>query len=324
MQRGYLIRRLFESLITAWVLLTIAFVIFRLLPGDPASVILDPQADPTTRAELAHQLGLDRPWPVQYVAYVRHILTGDFGTSFLTHQPVIDQVGHAFLNSFVLVLLIAALSFSLGILFGVILARRRGTRFEAIFLAIALFLRSMPPFWVGLIAIMVFAIQLKWLPFVGLRSVETGEMSLLATYFSLDFLRHAALPVGVGTIYFLVVPMLLMRSSILVTLGEDFAELARAKGLSEWAVFIKHVARVAILPVATDAAAFIGFAVGALVTLEVVFSWPGLGRLLVSSIDWRDYPMAQAALILICVNTLFFNFVMDLLYASLDPRVEMR
>ncbi|MBI4491972.1 MAG: ABC transporter permease [Chloroflexi bacterium] len=323
MQRGYALRRILENLATAWVVLSLAFVLFRLLPGDPAAVLLGPLADPIVRAQVAEELGLNQPWPVQYAGYVRQILGGDFGVSFLTRQPVLDMVGPAFMNTFALAVLSAVVSFSLGTVLGVVLARKRGTRFEAVCMTIALFLRSMPPFWVGLLAIMLFAIQLKWLPFVGLRSAETVTENLLSVYLSWDFVVHAILPVGVGSLYFMVMPLLLMRSSVLSVMGEDFTELARAKGLTEWAILFRHVARAAILPVATDAAAFIGWAMGGLVTLEVVFSWPGLGKLLVSAIDWRDYPVAQAALLLICATTLTLNLVADLLYVYLDPRVEM-
>ncbi|MBI4519925.1 MAG: ABC transporter permease [Gemmatimonadetes bacterium] len=315
----YIVRRLLENVVSLAIVAALIFFAFRLIPGDPVAAFVDPLADPETKRALMVRFGLDRPVWEQYALYVKNVLTGDFGISFSTKRPVFMDIGPPFTNTLMLVVPVAVISYGLGSLLGFVFGYVGG-RWDLYGSAVFLVLRSTPPFWVGLLLMMFLAYHLQWLPISGMRSSWTAEGSFVETFFSWDFVRHATLPVISGAIYFTGLPLLVARGSIRQVLGEDFIDLARAKGLSETALLFRHAARCALLPVVTQTSLFLGWAMGGLVTIEQVFSWPGLGRLLVAAAASSDYPVAMAALLLLAVIIMSLNLLTDVLYASLDPR----
>jgi peptide/nickel transport system permease protein len=322
--RRYLLRRFLQNALTLLVVVTLIFALFRTLPGDPATVLIDPLAPAEVRAELTRRLGLDRPLWHQYTLYVRDLVAGDLGRSFLYQRPVTEVLGEKIVNTLVLVLATFLVAYGLGAAGGVFLAWKRGQRIEIAGNALVLFFRSAPVFWSGILAIMLFSFVLDLLPLGGMRSVGEGGETGLARFLAWDFVHHLILPVLVGALHFCGLPLLLVRNTVLEILGEDFIEMARAKGMSTARLVFKHALRNALLPAVTASALFIGYAMGGMVLLEYVFSWPGLGREIVTAVNNRDYPLAQASFIFISVLVMSLNFAADLLYGYLDPRVRVR
>jgi len=322
--RRYLLRRFLQNALTLVVVVTVIFVLFRTLPGDPASVLIDPLAPAEVREEMTRRLGLDRPLWLQYALYVRDLVTGDLGRSFLYQRPVTEVLGEKIVNTLALVLATFLVAYSLGAAGGVFLAWKRGQKVEIVGNALVLLFRSAPVFWSGILAIMLFSFVLDLLPLGGMRSIGEGGETGLARFLHWDFLHHLILPVMVGALHFCGLPLLLVRNTVLEILGEDFMEMARAKGMSTSALIFKHALRNALLPAVTASALFIGWAMGGMVLIEYVFSWPGLGREIVTAVTNRDYPLAQASFIFISVLVMSLNVVADVLYGYLDPRVRVR
>ncbi len=322
--RQYLLRRVLHLLITQLAVITIIFGLFRLLPGDPAAAMVDPLAPPETRELLLHQLGLDRPLPLQYVTYLANLVRGELGRSFRSNQSVVAVLQDKILNTFILTLAAFLFAYTLGILGGVVLAWNRGTKVDAVGSVIVLVFRSAPIFWTGVLAMMFFTFHLGWLPHAGMRTPGYEAGGFLGTYLSLDFLRHLILPVVVSGLYYMGLPLLLVRNTMLEVLGEDFIEMARAKGMRRSRLMFMHAARNALLPVITASTLFIGWAMGGQVLLEYLFSWPGLGREIVLAVENRDYPVAQGAFLFISMLVTTLNLMADVIYSWLDPRIALR
>jgi ABC-type dipeptide/oligopeptide/nickel transport system permease component len=322
--RRFVIRRFFHSLITIWVIATLVFLLFRAMPGDPALRIVDPTFPAETRQQLLAKFGLDRPVTEQYVLYLRNLLVGDLGVSFFSRRPVAVELGDRVMNTVVLALGSFLFAYPLGIAGGAFLAARRGTWIESVGITIALFFRSAPLFWTAMIAVTIFSFYLGWLPHSGMRSIGYQAANDFEKFVNLDFARHMILPVVVSGLYFMALPMLLLRNTVLETLNEDYIELARAKGLPERVVMFRHAVRNAILPVVTAAAVYIGLALGGMTVIEVVFSWPGLGRTIVQAVQRLDFPVAQGAFLILALMVLLMNFIADLLYVYLDPRISYK
>ncbi len=322
--RRYLLRRFLQNALTLLVVVTVIFVLFRTLPGDPSAVLIDPLAPAEVREEMTRRLGLDRPLWLQYALYMRDLVTGDLGRSFLYQRPVTEVLGETIVNTLVLVLATFLVVYSLGAAGGVFLAWKRGQKVEIVGNAVVLLFRSAPVFWSGILAIMLFSFVLDLLPLGGMRSIGEGGETGLARFLHWDFLHHLILPVMVGALHFCGLPLLLVRNTVLEILGEDFMEMARAKGMSTPTLIFKHALRNALLPAVTASALFIGWAMGGMVLVEYVFSWPGLGREIVTAVNNRDYPLAQASFLFISVLVMGLNFVADVLYGYLDPRVRVR
>ena len=322
--KAYVIRRLVQMGITLYVLTTILFFMFRLLPGDPTTMYIDAGLPPESQEAILQQFGLDKPLGHQYVIYLFNVIRGEFGTSFYYYAPVSEIIPPRLLSTVLLMGSTILLAFVFGVTFGTILAWKRGTLFEVGSLVTALTLRSAPLFWTGLMALIVFSYTLKWFPIGGMHTPGQQFASMFAKYFNLDFLHHLILPSLVAASYYMASPMLIMRNSMLEVMGEDFIEMAKAKGLRERTVVFKHAMRNALLPVVTVLTLMIGFAVGGQVLIETVFRWPGMGREMVLAIQRHDFPMAQASFFMLGVLVIGLNFITDLLYGYLDPRVTYR
>lgn len=322
MTLAYLTRRLGYMVFTLWISVTVVFFLFRLLPGDPVAVLVNPLSPPEVKAQVMQSLGLDRPLPVQYLIYLGQLIRGDLGTSFMQRTAVAAIIKEAFGHTLILVVTTFVLAYGLGGMVGILLAWRRGTWYESLISFVALFFRGAPTFWVGVLLTIFLGIKLDWFPIGGMFEPGT-RITGPSSYLSWEFLHHLVLPVTTSTLYAMGLPLLLVRNTMLDVLGEEYVELARAKGATELIVMVRHAARNALLPVAAEGAQFLGWAMGGMVTIEFVFSWPGLGRELITALGARDYPLAQGAFLAITVMVLALNFISDLLAAYLDPRVQL-
>ncbi|MBA2519274.1 MAG: ABC transporter permease [Chloroflexia bacterium] len=309
-------------ILVLWAIATILFLIFRLMPGNPLVAFIDPTFTAEQAEAISRQFGLDQPLPVQYGLYLKNIVTGNFGTSFFQKEPVLGILLEVFPNTILLTGISLTAAYVFGVIAGSVLAWRRGGKLEGAGIVFALMTRSAPEFFVGMLALAFFSFNLGWFPSSGVASPGTIYDSVFQQLTSADFWRHLALPALTLAIYLQGLPLLLMRSNMLEVLDEDFVTMARMTGLPEWRVMLSHAARNALLPIVTALTLGIGYAIGGNVIVETVFSWPGLGRVLVRAVQSHDYPLAQGAFFLIAVVIVGLNFMADIIYSVLDPRVS--
>jgi peptide/nickel transport system permease protein len=317
-----ILTRFAQMLLVLWFVATLLFFMFRLMPGDPSAAYIDSTFTEEQIAQLRRTFGLDRPLHEQYAIYLQNLLIGEFGESFHQRRPVLEILGGVLANTLVLTLSALLVAYALGTLTGAWLAFKRGTWMEAVAIPGVLTLRAAPEFWLGMVLLAVFAFKLGWFPSGGANSPGAMFPSEWSRIASVDFLWHLALPAATLALYLQGLPLLLMRSNMLDVMSEDFITMARMKGLSNWSIIVRHGARNALLPVATAFALGFGASIGGNVVVETVFSWPGLGKLLVNAVAASDYPVAQGAFLLITVVLVTMNFIADLLYSLLDPRVS--
>jgi ABC-type dipeptide/oligopeptide/nickel transport system permease component len=308
----YIARRVLLTIPTVLGASVLVFLILHLAPGDPATIIAGPTAPPDVVAAIRAQLRLDEPIVVQYWRYLAHALQGDLGRSIMSRRPVSEEVSTAFLATVELVLAARVWSLLVAIPIGILAAVKRRSIFDKASMVVALLGLSLPIFWIGLVAIWLFAFKLGWLPVSG----RGGPL------WTAEGLRHVVLPaLTLGGIQ---IPALarLTRSSILEALGDDYVRTARAKGLAERAVVAKHALKNALLPVVTVIGLQFAALLGGAVVTETIFSWPGLGRLAVTAILTRDFPLVQGTILVSAVTFVTINLVVDLFYAVLDPRIK--
>ena len=317
-----IVKRLLLMIFVLWAVATILFLVFRLMPGNPLVAYIDPTFTEEQQEALLRLFGLDRPLYEQYFIYLGNLLQGELGDSFFYRAPVGEVIMKAFPNTIVLTFSSLLIAYVFGVLAGAVLAWKRGTWVEGVGIPAVLATRAAPEFWLGMVFLAIFSFNLGWFPAGGANTAGAEFSSEWARFFSLDFLKHLALPALTLALYLQGMPLLLMRTNMLEVMQEDFITMARMKGLSGWAIVIRHAARNALLPVVTAFALGVGHSVGGNVVVETVFSWPGLGRLLVNAVAASDYPLAQGAFLLITAVLVTMNFVADLLYSVLDPRVS--
>ncbi|WP_238526158.1 ABC transporter permease [Natranaerobius thermophilus] len=317
----FILRRLIQMIISIFVVATVIFFMFRLLPGDPTTAMIEPGWSQEATQMLIERFGLDRPLHEQYFHYLVNLFQLDFGYSFHYSSPVSSVIGAKIGNTLILMLSAMIVAYVIGILGGVLMAWYRGSKLETFGISAALIFRALPPFFVGMLFIMLFSFHLGWLPHSGMRTAGYVAEGALDRFFNLDFLRHLILPMTVSALYFLAQPLLIMRNTMMEVMGEDFVEMADAKGLKKVRIMYVHAARNALLPVVTQGALFLGMAVGGQVLIEYVFGWPGLGEEIVLAAQRHDYPVAQASFLMMASLVMLMNFLADLLYGYLDPRV---
>ena len=322
-KRAYFIRRFIQSLVTLFVIITIIFFIFRLIPADPTSMFIDSQLSPKDIQSMRTEWGFDKPMYVQYLKYVRNLMAGDFGRSFFYREPVWSVISGKILNTFVLMGLALVITFVGAIIGGAYLGWKRGKWVEKVGVVLGLSVHALPIYWIGIMALMVFTYWIKIFPTGGMHTMGYEATGFMGRYLSLDFLQHLCLPLLCASLYYMSDPLVLMRTSMLEVKGEDFLEMSIAKGFREQTV-IKHCARNALLPVVSHAAIMSGFLFGGQVLLETVFTWPGMGRELVMAVMNLDYPVAQAAFFLMALTVVSMNLFVDFLYGYLDPRIVYR
>lgn len=322
----YIVRRMLQTLIVLFGVLLLTFTLVHLIPGDPALVILGTDATPEEVERLRTLLELDQPLAIQFVNYVARVAQGDFGDSIFQHEPVMSLILErlpATLELTIAAMLIATL---VGGITGIISATRPYSWFDSVSSVFALAGVAMPVFWLGMLAILLFSLKLNWLPSFGrgdgmipslVHLLTTGDAEPLV-----DSIRHLILPALVLGAFSMAIISRLMRSSMLEVANLDYIRTARAKGLSERTVILRHALRNALIPVVTVLGLQIGVLLGGAVIAETIFAWPGIGRLLINAISQRDYPLVQALVFVIALMVSLVNLGVDLLYGWLNPRVS--
>lgn len=308
----YIIRRF---LATVWVLLGVtlgAFLIIQLTPGDPALVILGQDADPAAITRLRHQLGLDRPLPVQYVQFLGDVIRGDLGTSFRSNRPVLSELRASFPNTIELAVASIIIATVTGMALGILSALRRGTIVDTAATTVTLVGISIPNFWLGVMLMLAFSYHLGWFP-------ASGRGGPLTTWAGI---RSVALPAVTLATSSAAVIARITRTSLLEVFELDYIRTARAKGALEVNVIRRHALANALIPVVTIVGLQFGFLLGGAVVTERIFAWPGLGLVLVNAISNRDLPVVQGALLLVAGVFVLLNLFTDLLYGFLDPRIR--
>ncbi|HEX5074534.1 MAG TPA: ABC transporter permease [Gemmatimonadaceae bacterium] len=302
---SFLLRRVLLAIPTLAGVLVVVFLLLYIAPGDPVQEMVGERADAETIARLRRELRLDDPVPVQFAHYVGGVLTGDLGTSYITGRPILRDVAERFPKTLLLAATAMVLAAILGISIGVITARWPGGVLDRVTLGAAYLGISFPVYWVGLLLILLFAVTLRWLPPSG--------------YGRAQYLVLPALALGSRSIAFLA---RVTRSSMLEVLGSDFVRTARAKGLVERTVVVRHALRNALIPVITVLGLDFGYYLTGSILTETIFSWPGLGRYVVNAISRRDLPAIQGSVLFLSVVFVAVNLLTDLAYAKADPRVS--
>ena len=309
------------------IVLSFNFFLPRLMPGDPLSFLTgDPSMDmpivldEEARAKLLAYYGLDKPLLQQFTDYMHNILHGDLGWSIYFNAPVSEILIGRLKWTLLLLGTATALYMTLGILLGAISAWNRGKKRDVGLLVSLLSVGSFPPFFLGMLLIILFGVNLQLFPIFGAQTPFMRYSSPIDE--ASDILYHLILPVTTLVICYIGDVYLLMRNSMLNVIGEDYIVTARAKGLSEWYILRKHAMKNALLPITTMIALRVGFMISGMIFVETVFAYPGVGRLLFDAVTYRDYPLLQGAFLVITLVIIAANFVADMIYVRLDPRLQ--
>lgn len=323
----FALRRLLAAVPLILGILTILFVVLSLAPGDPTHLYFGPNMSPEVLEQIRRNLGLDQPLPIRYLKWLGAFLQGDFQTSFVQHQPVRALLAAHLPNTLVLTGCALVLSFAVGIFLGVVQAVRQHSVTDSLLSVVTLVFYSIPSFWLAMMLILVFSVfaQTAWgwpisFPASGVTSTDYDLLSPGAQI--VDRLWHLVLPVLSLTLVMAAGVSRYVRTSMLEVLKQDYIRTARAKGLSEGAVIRRHALRNALIPVVTLLGLYLPLLFSGAVFVEMVFAWPGMGRLVVNSILARDYPVVMAGTFLFATMVVVGNLVADLLYAVVDPRVR--
>ncbi|EOZ4301512.1 TPA: glutathione ABC transporter permease GsiC [Salmonella enterica] len=304
---NYVLKRLLGLIPTLLIVAVLVFLFVHLLPGDPARLIAGPEADAQVIALVRQQLGLDQPLHVQFWRYITHVLQGDFGTSIVSRRPVSEEIASRFLPTLWLTITSMIWAVLFGMAIGIAAAVWRNRWPDRVGMTLAVTGISFPAFALGMLLMQIFSVDLGWLPTVGADSWQ---------HYILPSLTLGAAVASVMARF--------TRSSFVDVLSEDYMRTARAKGVSETWVVLKHGLRNAMIPVVTMMGLQFGFLLGGSIVVEKVFNWPGLGRLLVDSVDMRDYPVIQAEVLLFSLEFILINLVVDVLYAAINPAIRYK
>jgi peptide/nickel transport system permease protein len=323
---GYIARRLLGSIPLVLGIATIIFFVVNLAPGDPAALYFQQGVSPEVLEQIRRNFGLDQPMHVRYWRWMVAFFTGDFGYSFAHARPVIDIIGETLWPTLILAGATLVIIFVLGVLTGVLQAVRQHRAVDRILSVVSLFFYSMPSFWLGLMLMLLFALKAhEWglpfaLPPTGMMSVDYEYMSFGEQM--LDRLRHLVLPVMTLSLVMAAGIARYTRGQMLEVIRQDYIRTARAKGLPERQVVMKHALRNSLLPVITLLGLYLPLLFSGSVFVEVIFSWPGMGRVIVDAIFQRDYPLVMATSFIFAVVVVLGSLVADILYAVADPRIR--
>ena len=311
---GYILRRLLFGIPTLLGVTIIVFSLLHLSPGDPVSAMVPADAPQELVDMIKRQMGLDQPLPVQYWRWLRRVVQGDLGNSLATRRPVLGEIRGALGNTFVLAVSAALVAFTLGVVLGTIAAFFQGRWLDKVASATAISGVSLPHYWVGIVLIIIFSVELNWLPAMGMQETQ-GQTSLWS------LLRHMILPTMALSLIPLGVVTRMVRTSLLEILNQEFVLTLRAKGL--WSRSItRHVMKNAAPPVLTLMGLQFGYLLGGSVLVETVFSWPGSGFLLNLAIFQRDIPMLQGIILVLASFFVLLNLLVDILHSLIDPRIR--
>ena len=312
---AYFLKRIVLAVPVLWGLTVIVFLIMKMIPGDPATAILGAYATPENVARINQQLGLDRSLPAQYFIWLGNLLQGDFGRSYSLNRPVLDEVLERFNATLILAGASLLLCTVFGLLAGIVSAVRQFGWTDRIVTLFVLIGISMPSFWLGLLLILVFAVNLQWLPPSGMYAIYGGgDLADLLTHLLLPAVTLAVVATGVIA--------RLTRAAMLEVLRQDYIRTARAKGLSERRVIYRHAFKAALVGVSPVLGIQAGFVLGGAVYIETVFQWPGIGRMLVQAISTRDLLLVQGGVLVVAASYVLFNLLADMTQHALDPRLK--
>ena len=316
----YVIKRLLSGLITIFIVFVINFILIHIAPGDPVSVMMGKDNnDPELRAALMEKYGLDQPLYVQFYRQLTTTLQGDLGDSYIYKRPVTDMIGEKILPTLGLVFPAAIIALVIGAAMGILAARHEGSFIDVIFSGLSYVLNAMPSFWLGLMMIILFATNLSLLPSSGMIDVRAGYTGVK---YVLDLLKHLILPLGTLVLINIPYYFRIAKSSVLQVSNEEFITTFRATGMSEKRIFNKYVFKNAILPVVTVFGITMAFLVSGVSLIEIVFAWPGTGRLTLTAINQRDYTVLMGMYLVISIMVALTMIVVDIVYAVLDPRIR--
>jgi peptide/nickel transport system permease protein len=308
----YILKRFLLTVPTLLIVSIVVFALMRLIPGDPAQVLLGEDADKASIAAMHRELGLDKPLPQQYLKWLGHAVRGDMGESIVTHEPVRSMIADRFQLSATIALISVGLATLIAVVVGMVAAWKRDSTLDLAIVSGASVVLAVPSFWLGLVLLLVFGLHFGWLPVVGYVPFSEGAWQW-ALFLVLPVVTLTTIESGVLT--------RMMRSSSLDVMKLDYVTHARAKGLSERRVFTHHVFPNAFAPTLTLVGLALGQLLGGIAVIETVFTLPGLGRLMVDSILSRDYPVVQGCLLFTALSYVIINLIVDFCYPFFDPRV---
>ncbi len=321
MRKRRLLKKIAYACITIFFVLVFNYFLFRILPGDVVSMLSrSSKITPDMIENIRISYGLDLPWYQQFGIYLKDLFTGNLGTSFMYKKPVIEVIGAKILPTIILLGVAEIIAIILGILFGVISAWKRGKAVDTGLLTTSLLLYSMPVFWFGMILVLVFSATLHLLPTGGM--VTPGHLFADSWARTADIAKHMIMPVICMSLAVLGEYAITMRSTMIDVLQEDYITTAKAKGFDDNYVLRKHALPNAMLPMITIIAINLSLIVGGAIQIETVFSWPGLGNLMYTALNNRDYPLLQGLFLIVTISVIVANVLADLLYELVDPRVK--
>ncbi|MFB2837413.1 ABC transporter permease [Floridanema evergladense] len=333
----YILKRLLSLLPVLIGITLLVFTLLHLIPGDPAVVLLGERATPEQVESLRQQLGLNQPLPIQYFNFLFNVIRFDFGKSIISGIPIIDEISTRWPATFELSVAAMLIALILGIPAGIFAAIRKNSWLDNLLMSSSLIGVSLPVYWLGLLLIYLFAVNLQLLPPSGRISVEAGfNFKPITGFFVLDsllkldiktlqdVLSHLILPaITLGTIPLAILARI-TRSSMLEVLSQDYIRTAKAKGVPEYLVILKHALKNAFLPISTTVGLQFGTLLGGAILTETIFSWPGIGSWIYDGILARDYPVVQGGVIFVSVTFVLINLLVDLSYTFLDPRIQYK
>ncbi|RXZ83253.1 ABC transporter permease [Paenibacillaceae bacterium] len=310
----YLMKRLVYLLLVLLVLSVVVFAIVYVIPGDPATVLLGDGATPEAVAQLQHDLGLTKPIYEQYGVWISKVVRGDLGTSYFLKAPVAGTILERIGPTLSIAVLAELIAVAIAVPLGIFAARRRASAADRTVRVFTMFGMTVPSFLLGLFMMLLFAVQLKWLPVAGYKSLDSGLLT---------HLRYIIMPaVALGVIHSAFLTKI-TRASMLEVLNEGYIKTARAKGVKERRVIYRHTLRNSFIPILTVIGQSFGTLIAGAAVVESIFNIPGLGQLLVNSVQRRDYMIIQGAVLLVAVMTVVINLIVDLLYVAVDPRIRL-
>jgi|LSQX01.3.fsa_nt_gb peptide/nickel transport system permease protein len=316
----YLKRRTITAIVCVVLVLVINFALIHVAPGTPARLLVGTETPSEEQiAVVTEKYGLDKPLPVQFIQYLGNLLKGDMGVSYYTNEPVAQLIGERLPYTLLLTFTGLLLAVFTGTLLGILASRKVGGSIDTLFSTIASVLDSFPGFWLGLMLILVFATNLKWLPFSGLVSIRENYQGFARV---LDIARHMILPVSTLTLISIPYFFRISRAAMIQAKGEDFITTLRATGMHEKMIMKKYVFRNAILPTVTAVSISMAYMVTGSALVEIVFSWPGMGSYIMTAISRRDYPVLLGIYLMLSISVAVVMILVDILYSALDPRVQ--
>jgi peptide/nickel transport system permease protein len=321
MSKQLLAQKIFYAIITIFIVLVFNYFLFRVLPGDPLAMMMrNPKATPEMLEGIRQLYGLDQSWYVQFFIYFKNLFSFDLGMSFLYKDSVTSVIGSKIMPTLILVGLAEVVAISVGVFIGIIAAWKRGTKLDVATLGFSLVTYSMPTFWLGIIMIVVFSVNLHLFPTSGMLSPGKNFDASIASL--VDFGRHLFLPTLTLSLVLIGEYALMMRNTLIDVLSEDYITTAKAKGFKNRYILQKHAVPNAMLPMITIIAINLGFIVAGTIQVETIFSWPGLGSLMYEALKARDYPLLQGIFLLVTVCVVAANVLADITYSYVDPRVK--